>query len=300
MGGASNAGLTATVDGIEALAALDATGTASEAAARLRLTQSAVSKRLQALSRAVGFDVVAPSGRRLAITPRGLDLLARARPLLAGLRDLAVSDTPTAPVSLSLALADSIAASWGPAAVADALGALGGALRVELHAHRSVLLVEQVRMGRYQLGLCPHEPGAGAVPGDLVHHPVATEPMALVHAGLRPVPRGGALITIEAASATWRTIGTRLARRRPDLGKEFVRVESFAAALQMARAGFGDGLVPLGVALEARLPDGAWSALGDVARPIGLVSRKTVGQLPSFARFHAALVRAVAARLGAR
>ena len=39
--------------GIEALAALAQFGTVSEAATRLRLTQSAVTKRLQALQRAV-------------------------------------------------------------------------------------------------------------------------------------------------------------------------------------------------------------------------------------------------------
>ena len=39
------------LDGIDALIALDQFGTVSEAATRLRLTQSAVSKRIQALQR---------------------------------------------------------------------------------------------------------------------------------------------------------------------------------------------------------------------------------------------------------
>src|SRR5262250_2762542 len=75
-------------DGIEALAALERLGTVSEAATRLRLTQSAVSKRLATLAKQVGFAVVAPEGRRVTLTAEGLELLERARPLLAGLREL--------------------------------------------------------------------------------------------------------------------------------------------------------------------------------------------------------------------
>ena len=53
------------LDGIEALAALEQCGTISEAATRLRLTQSAVSKRIQALQKTVGFRIVEPDGRRV-------------------------------------------------------------------------------------------------------------------------------------------------------------------------------------------------------------------------------------------
>lgn len=42
------------LDGIEALIALERTGTVSEAAVQLRLTQSAVSKRIKALESELG------------------------------------------------------------------------------------------------------------------------------------------------------------------------------------------------------------------------------------------------------
>ena len=45
------------VEGIEALIAVERKGTISEAAAQLRLTQSAVSKRLQALQNQLKFKV---------------------------------------------------------------------------------------------------------------------------------------------------------------------------------------------------------------------------------------------------
>ncbi|MEZ4241778.1 MAG: LysR family transcriptional regulator [Myxococcota bacterium] len=115
------------------MAALERTGTVTEAAARLRLTQSAVSKRLAALSAAVGADVVAPEGRRLRVTAEGLALLERARPLIAGLQALTVPGEAASTSTFSLALSESIAASWGLFALAAALARVP-AVRVEVHA----------------------------------------------------------------------------------------------------------------------------------------------------------------------
>ena len=52
------------IEGIEALLALERTGTISEAAAQLRLTQSAVSKRIQSLTNEVKFKVIEPAPGR--------------------------------------------------------------------------------------------------------------------------------------------------------------------------------------------------------------------------------------------
>ena len=181
-------------------------------------------------------------------------------------------------------------------------------LRLELHAHRSVLVVEAVRMGRYQLGLCAETAGAR----DLV----AEEPMVLVSApsgatlgatpGARPGGRGNTdvedrpLITIEPGSATWRAVEPALRRHAPQLlRRPRVTVESFAAALQMVRAGFGDGLVPLGVAREAGIDRKTYRVVPEVSRRITLHSRKTVSLLPAVAALRESLAKAVRERLGA-
>ncbi|MEQ1569278.1 MAG: LysR family transcriptional regulator [Myxococcota bacterium] len=269
----------AVIDGIEALAALEQTGTVGEAATRLRLTQSAVSKRLAALQRQVGSPIVAPDGRRVRITAEGAALLERARPLLAGLRDLCSPMGEVGPTRLSLALADSIAASWGPAVVARALAEVPG-LTLELHAHRSVLALERVRLGRYHLVLA-----TGPAPPDLLHVPVVDEPLVELHG---PVP-GGPLITIEPTSATWRAVEGRLRRRHPELfARELVPVESFGAALQMVRAGFGDGLLPLGLVQQAGL---APTRALTVSREVCLAGRKTIAGMPAFGRLAEALAR---------
>jgi DNA-binding transcriptional LysR family regulator len=280
------------LDGIEALAALEQLGTMSEAAARLRITQSAVSKRLQALQDAVGFRLVERDGRRVRLTPRGLEFIQRARPLMAELRALARPVEGPSIASLSLAMADSIASSWGPAVLRRALDAVPG-LRADLHAHRSVLVIESVRLGRYHLGLCTAPQGAR----DLVEHELLVEPMVLVNAGLAlRADRRRALISIEPTSATWRAVEPLLRERHRELlGARLVPVESFGAALQMVKAGFGDGVVPLGVVKEARVPRRAYRPLAGVGRRVTLLTRKTVDQLPSFRALRDALLSAARA-----
>ena len=202
------------LDSIDALVALATFGTVSEAATRLRLTQSAVSKRLQSLQSAVGFRLLEPDGRRLRLTAPAVEFLARARPLVAELRGLVGQPAARdAKVSFSLALADSIASSWGPAVIRQALRALPGS-QVALHAHRSILVIECVRLGRYDIGLCTEAPTAR----DLVQQPLIAEPLVLVHAELAPrKARAAPLITIEPTSATWRAIQPQLRAHHPDL-----------------------------------------------------------------------------------
>ena len=53
---------------IDALMALQRFGTVSEAAVQLRLTQSAVSKRLRSLEDELGYRIVEPAGRKLRLT----------------------------------------------------------------------------------------------------------------------------------------------------------------------------------------------------------------------------------------
>jgi len=267
------------LEGIEALAALERFGTMSEAATRLRLTQSAVSKRVRTLEQAVGFRLVEPQGRRVRLTARGLDFVQRARPLVAELRALTRPVEGPTLSSLSLALADSIASSWGPRVVSRALVGLPS-LHVDLHAHRSVLVVESVRLGRYHVGLCTAPPAAQ----DLIQHPLVTEPMALVHSGFGTrADRRRALISIEWTSATWRAVEPLLREHHPELlGGRLVPVESFGAVVQMVKAGFGDGVVPVGLVAEMGLPKRSYRELRGVERSVVLVTRKTVDQLESF------------------
>lgn len=279
---------------VEALLVFASAGTVSEAAVRLRLTQSAVSKRLAALATQVGFAVVEPDGRRLRLTPRGAELVAKAKPLLAELRELTRVREGAPMVPLGLALADSIASSWGPALVKRALARCPG-IPVELHAHRSVLVLENVRLGRYDAGLAVlPEP-----PTDLVVEPLASEPMTLVLSGHGPrFDRSLPLVTIEPTSATWRAIHPLLRAHHPALlGAHVIPVESFGAVARMAEAGFGNGLVPIGLADELRIPRRSRRPLTHVRRTVALLTRKTLASRDAWTKLRDAL-RASARELG--
>lgn len=281
------------LDGIDALVALETFGTVSEAATRLRLTQSAVTKRLQALQAQVGFRLVEPDGRRLRLTPRAVAFLDRARPLVAELRGLVKPAAVDSPASFSLALADSIASSWGPSVLRDAVGRLPG-IRIDVHAHRSVLVIESVRLGRYDAGLCTESSSAK----DLVQDPVIDEPLVLVLSGLEPKwDRSLSLITIEQTSATWRAVRPLLEAHHPALlARELVYVESFGAVLQMVKAGFGNGVLPLGLATDMKIPRRSMRPLMRVARRIALFTRKSLHQESSFAAFRDELANVARAR----
>jgi hypothetical protein len=64
--------------------------------------------------------------------------------------------------------------------------------------------------------------------------------------------------------------------------------------MQMVKAGFGDGLVPLGMVMDAGLKRDAYRVLPDIVRRVSLLTRKTVNQLESFGRFRDELVKETA------
>jgi DNA-binding transcriptional LysR family regulator len=176
---------------------------------------------------------------------------------------------------LCVAATDSLLASWLPGALRLALDQLPG-LRVELHAHRGPLLLERVRSGDYALGLCP----GGAGDAELVQRELLREPMVIVPSRLLPLPPAKVVRVwaIEKRSLTWEAIETRLARlpRTTGLTLEVeARLESFAALVQTARAGFAHALVPRGIALELGVPEERLVALPGLTRPIVAVARRS-------------------------
>src|SRR4051812_28272075 len=102
------------LDGIEALIALEKTGTVSEGAVLLRLTQSAVSKRIKALEAELGYPLVEADGRRVRLTARASLLLSKAKPLVSELKNLKQLEGGSGKRLFTIGLSDSIASSWGP------------------------------------------------------------------------------------------------------------------------------------------------------------------------------------------
>jgi len=269
------------IDRLEALSALAATGTMGRAATMLRVTQSAISKRIAALEREVGQPLIERSGRMVQLTAEGERLLGEAKPLLASLRDVVYGRTTRAQSVLPVAATDSLLAAWLPATLRNALDRLPG-ISLELHAHRGPVLLDRLRSGNYLLGFCP------AIAGDkeLLVREVTREAMVVVPARLEPLVREPTLRvwTIETHSLTWEVIARRLSRTKRALGFAVEvegRLESFAALVQIARAGFANALVPIGVARDLGVPADRLIRLGDLSRPIAVVGRRTSFEHPA-------------------
>ena len=270
------------IDRFDALAALQSTGTMGSAASALRITQSAISKRIASLEREVGVKLVERHGRRVRLTPHAEQLLEHARPLLAGLREVLHARSAQRHAALRVAATDSLLASWLPVTLRAALDRLPG-LSLELHAHRGPTLVERVRSGDYSIGFCPSIAGDK----DLLVREVAREPMVIVPARLEPWPvaQAGtevAVWAIETRSLTWEAVAARLSRLPRKLGfglRVEGRLESFTALVQIARAGFGHALVPIGVARDLGVPSERLVHLGDLSRPIAVVGRRKAFEL---------------------
>jgi DNA-binding transcriptional LysR family regulator len=270
------------LDGIEALIALEKYGTVSEAAIRLRLTQSAVSKRIQALQLELKLNLIEPDGRRVRLTSEGYHFLNKARPLIIELNNLTLSSEKTNLSRFSLGLSDSIAGSFGPKVVTETLKSLKN-LELDFHVHRSLMLLENISLGKYQLGICTFDENRK----DLYSAHLIDEPLALIHAEFRNKPNKHLpLITIEENSATWKNAGNLLKRDYPQyFANNVIYVESFMAVYQMTKVGLGNGLIPLGMTQEFYLKKESFKKL-KVTRTISLVTRKTIAQMDFFTPFY--------------
>ena len=246
------------LDQLDALRALQSTGTTASAARLLRVSQSAVSKRIAALEREVGLPLTEPVGRGLRLTSAAERLLHTADPLVVRLRD-AMRAASAAPDTISLGATDSLWCSWLP----EALVGLPGP-RLEPHAHRGPLLVEKVQRGALDLALC----AASNVP-DLQQRRLGHEPFVLVG-------QGEPLWCVERGSLTWELLRGPISRHYPALTPTD-HLESFPAIARLARAGLGRALVPLGVARAAGL---SGELLPGLSRPVTAIIRQGVAETP--------------------
>jgi len=266
------------IDQLEALASLAEHGTMRSAATRLRISQSAVTKRLDALEAQIGVRLRERAGRRVRLTPAALRLLERTRPLLAELRLAVVGERSVGGGWLVVGVSESILASWGPSVLAD-VRRRRPELRFRLNAHRSPVAVDLVRSGEYMLALVA---GGEAGAGELAREPLFEEEMVIVPSGLAKLAlrRGSDLpvLSIEPGSATGQALRAPLARLARERGIRLVPeagIQSYTAVVQLARAGFGHGLVPRPLALSLGVPKRSLVSLPEpgLRRPIQLVGR---------------------------
>jgi DNA-binding transcriptional LysR family regulator len=283
------------IENLETLVTLSKTGTMMETATRLKISQSAVSKRIGALERYYDRPLIERRGRRVVLTHHGTRLVEKVTPLISELRSVFLEDNELRRGKIIIGVSEAILCSWGPRLFAGVQAQLPE-VEFEFHAQRSPVVLDRIRSGEYMVGVCTGYPDAET---DLQSEIIRLEPMVIIPsgAGALSYEPGEALdvITIESRSGAWRSIEEDM--RRLGLSRA-VSLESFFAVAQMALAGFGHGLVPEGVARTLGVRPGQWISLDDsgLARPVRFVARKSMFSRPLVASFYAAL-KALADRL---
>jgi len=238
------------------LRALHEHGTTAKAAIVLRISQSAVSKRIDRFSELLGVPLVERRGRRVVLTLEAERLLLEAEPLWQQLQEVLRPRSQLR--KIRVAASESLLISWLP----ERLRVAGAC---ELHAHRGIGVMDRVRSGQVELAICAD---AGPEQG-LESRELAEESMVLVGGP------GGDLWGIEPQSLTAQALEPRLQRSYAHL-RVVHTLESYAALVQMSKAGFGPALVPEGVAVALQAP---FQSVPDLKRRIVGVARRSSWRL---------------------
>lgn len=263
------------IENLETLVALSKEGTMMEASTALKISQSAVSKRIANLERYYERKLIERHGRRVVLTSHGTRLVERVTPLLSELRSVFLEDQAMRKGKIILGVSEAILASWGPRMFSEVQTRLPG-IEFEFHAQRSPVVLDRLRSGEYMVGLCTGTPDADL---DLVSEVIRREPMVIVPSGLQALTyRVGEplnVITIESRSGAWASIEEDMNRLKL---VRAVSLESFFSVAQMALAGFGHGLVPQGVARTLGVEQQHLIPLADagLTRPVRFVARKSM------------------------
>jgi len=277
------------IENLETLLALSRTGTMLEASTELRVSQSAVSKRIAVLEKYYDRALIQKKGRRVELTQHGKQLVDKISPILSELRDLFINDDiGSGKGELVIGGSQAILSSWGPALFYKVQQEMPD-VNFVFHAHRTPVVLDRVRSGEFMVGVCT---GLDSLDTDLQSEVLFQEPMVLIPSGQKKIrwPKQGGLdvITIEDQSGAWRSFkddAKRLNIRRA------VSLESFFSVAQMAIAGFGHGLVPIGVAKTLKVPKDCLIDLSKqgLSRPVRFVARKSTYSLPIVANFYQAM-----------
>ena len=278
------------IENLETLITLSKTGTMMEAGTVLRVSQSAVSKRIAALERYYGRPLIERQGRRVALTHQGTRLVQKVTPLISEMRSVFLEDNALRKGKLILGVSEAILASWGSGLFSQVRAAMPE-LELVFHAQRSPVVLDRIRSGEYMIGVCT---GSADADTDLQSELLRLEPMVVIPSALAPLSYAAGdpldVITIESRSGAWASIEEDMRRLRIT---RRASLESFFAVAQMALAGFGHGLAPVGVARTLGVAPAALIDLGadGLNRPVRFVARKSMFSRPLVQSFYRETLR---------
>jgi DNA-binding transcriptional LysR family regulator len=279
------------LENLETLINLSKWGTMTRTSVEMRLTQSAVSKRIAQLESYYGQNLIEKKGRKVALTLAGAHLVEKVRPHLLEIKGALKLEVELDRGEITIGVSESILSSWGPKVLGKIETSLPN-LKIVVHAHRSPVVIDRVHSGEYPLGLCS---GDFKSNDQLQTELLFWEPMVLIPGQLNPLnlkdKKVLKIMTIEEHSETWKGLKSQMASLPQRLVVER-RLESFFSVASMALAGFGHGLVPLGVTKMLRIPAHKRVSFGGkLKRPINLIAKKTTWGKPIVSRFYQELLK---------
>jgi DNA-binding transcriptional LysR family regulator len=273
------------IENLETLIALSKTGTMMETSTVLKISQSAVSKRIATLERYYDRALIERHGRRVVLTHHGTRLVEKVTPLVSELRSVFLEDNALRKGKIILGVSEAILASWGPRLFAKVQGEMPE-VEFTFHAQRSPIVLDRLRSGEYMVGICT---GSSDADTDLQSEIIRLEPMVIVPSALQPldyvVGEELDVITIESRSGAWASIEEDMRRLKL---RRLESLESFFTVAQMALAGFGHGLVPAGVAKTLGVAASKVIPLDQegLNRPVRFVARKSMFSQPLVQSFY--------------
>lgn len=263
------------LDNLKTLVALNKYSTMSETATALGITQSAVSKRISTLERDLQQELIEHIGRKVKLTGNGERLVKRTGSLILELQKELYEEPTIGKGRIVLGVSEGILASWG-AQVLKSIDEQIPELTLELHAYRNPVVIDRIKAGDYMLGICP---GLYGDEQNLYIEHLIDEPFVIIPSGLKKRRNINIeamdIITIDKFSTTWKSIEGQLKKFNIVPTKT---VETFFSVAQLAINGFGNGLVPLGVARTLGIPPKQLVKIdkGEIVRPVSLVARKSI------------------------
>jgi DNA-binding transcriptional LysR family regulator len=262
----------------------------------LNISPSAVSKRIHGLEQRYGRAVIERKGRHVQLTEFGFRLLAVTDSAILELKEMLATETSSSEGRLVIAMSGAIMLSWG-ANTLKAIREENPGIDFWISTYRAPVAIEHVRSGNSMVALAH---GLSEDTPDLAAQHVVDEQFVIVPSALKPFrfPKDGILelLGIHKSSETWTFLNRMLAQNTSTWKiriEMHSRMQNFMGVCQMARAGFGHGIVPLGVPLALGIPREKLVMFPNpgIKVPVSLIGRQTMLQSNLVTAFLQALKR---------
>lgn len=249
-------------DYLEALEALSRYKTMSQAGSYLRISQSAVSKRISALERVCGKKLIYREGQRAYLTDEGVRILNSLSPHLNEIRSILQDSVRAKQKVLHFGLSESILTSWGAELLQNIEKETSA--NVQVHGHRGSLIINKVETGELDFGL---------IAGHLTLSPGLFEEILYQEEMLYVKGQKGPTYCIEPASGTWRAIQSQLDFGKWELNQN---LGSFSVITQISKIMHAPAIIPQGIAHSFQIDQKRLKSFRPkVYRPIKLIFKKS-------------------------